>query len=427
MSCHISVRDVQFTPSDKGVRIVVITDVPCHLWCRLTSQEPWVHKKATFKRGVFWKEDVRFCFTVYEDNEQYEDGDTLTHTYWKDDWPPCTTKWVYFWGSIAAEVCSSDTPFFVYHNSGEAPVPTPDIMDVFNSIEPQLLSYTGTEAWLTYDCSHFINPDSNGVILHIINKDASTARLFGLKTLGQAFGEYGSFRPKSHQWAVVGVDSAKKFQALAAHLDYFDIWAVGYTGKQVKFLAEPYEITPTVNDTWEVVDLHLQCPNALGAILWGPGRGYGAWNFDARKNGSTDEHYLPCRFATPFVGLDTTQACQVKGQRFATSEQRLYVLAYITAGIYAYTNVQQLPNWGIGSWHENKIDYQTPAPKWGILKVTCPSSDTLFGARKKNSLRDLTYNNNSRLYVYVHCDPSFKIEYYRGLATQLQYLLAEVA
>jgi len=115
VSCHISVRDISFLPFEEFVFITVTTDVPCHLWCRLTLEQPWVHKKTSFRRGLGWKEDVRFCFTVYEDNEQIEAGDTLVHTWAKPDWPPCTTKWLYFWGSIAGEVCVSDTPFFVYH------------------------------------------------------------------------------------------------------------------------------------------------------------------------------------------------------------------------------------------------------------------------------------------------------------------------
>jgi hypothetical protein len=123
MPCHISVRDIDFHPSVSGVRIRVTTDVPAHLFVRLSSKKPLVHMKPSIRRGVAFAEDTRFCFTVFEDNEQNESGDTLEHTWWKTSWPVCTTKWLYVWGSRAGEVCVSTTAPFKYHNDGVEPVP----------------------------------------------------------------------------------------------------------------------------------------------------------------------------------------------------------------------------------------------------------------------------------------------------------------
>ena len=123
MACHISVRDIDFHASTDGVRIRVFTDVPSHLFVRLSSQTPRIHKTPSIRRGVAFAEDVRFCFTVFEDNEQEEPGDTIEHTWWKKNWPPCTTKWLYVWGSRSGEVCVSTTAPFKYHNDGYAPVP----------------------------------------------------------------------------------------------------------------------------------------------------------------------------------------------------------------------------------------------------------------------------------------------------------------
>ena len=123
MACHISVRDIDFHASVTGVRIRVTTDVPCHLRVRLSSQTPRIHKTPSLRRGVAFAEDVRFCFTVFEDNEQNEWGDTLVHTWWKTNWPVCTTKWLYVWGSRSGVTCVSTTAPFKYHNDGVAPEP----------------------------------------------------------------------------------------------------------------------------------------------------------------------------------------------------------------------------------------------------------------------------------------------------------------
>lgn len=125
MTCHFSIRDVTFHASTTGVRIIATTDVACHLWCRLTTHPPRFHKKPSYRRGIWLVNDVRFCFTVFEDNEQYEAGDTLTHTWWKEDWPVCTTKYLYLWGKIAGEACPSTSPLLQYHNDGVDPIPPP--------------------------------------------------------------------------------------------------------------------------------------------------------------------------------------------------------------------------------------------------------------------------------------------------------------
>ncbi|MBU2072712.1 MAG: hypothetical protein KKA68_20965 [Gammaproteobacteria bacterium] len=74
---------------------------------------------------MWLNDDVRFCFTVFEDNEQYETGDTLIHTFWKTSWDVCTTKWCYFFASISGLFSVSTSPIFEYHNDGVDPVPVP--------------------------------------------------------------------------------------------------------------------------------------------------------------------------------------------------------------------------------------------------------------------------------------------------------------
>lgn len=125
MGFHFSVRDVIFNPTTPGVLVTVITDVPCHLWLRHSQQQPRIHKKAILRRGLWLADDVRFCFTIFEDNEQTELGDTLEHTFWKQTWDVCQTWYLYFWGYIAGVVSPSTTAIFTYHNDGLHPVPPP--------------------------------------------------------------------------------------------------------------------------------------------------------------------------------------------------------------------------------------------------------------------------------------------------------------
>lgn len=99
------------------VIITVVTDVPCHLWCRLTATEPQIHKKPIKRRGVQFSTELRFCFVSYTDYEQREAGDTITHTWLIQDWSFCMTFWVYFWGYVGGIISPSTSPFFKHHNS----------------------------------------------------------------------------------------------------------------------------------------------------------------------------------------------------------------------------------------------------------------------------------------------------------------------
>ena len=119
--CFISVRDVAPFRIPDGVKLVVTTDIPSHLFMRWSLHVPRSHTIPIQRRGVWHYADRYFCFTVYEDNEQEEAGDTLIHTFLKVPWPICQCRYFYFWGKVGDTVCVSDTPCFQLH------LPAPDV------------------------------------------------------------------------------------------------------------------------------------------------------------------------------------------------------------------------------------------------------------------------------------------------------------
>lgn len=112
---HWFLKDLQYTWLDDGFKLVATTDVPCHLFCRMTTTPPRKHALPTMRRGLRMTGDVRFCFVVYEDNEQAEAGDTLTHTWLKPVWPVCQTRWFYFVGTQGGTPSVSESPIFKFH------------------------------------------------------------------------------------------------------------------------------------------------------------------------------------------------------------------------------------------------------------------------------------------------------------------------
>ena len=89
LASHWYLKDLQYEYLDDGFKLTATTDVPCHLFCRMTTTPPRKHALPSYRRGLYMQGDIRFCFVVYEDNEQEEPGDTLIHTFNKPAWPIC--------------------------------------------------------------------------------------------------------------------------------------------------------------------------------------------------------------------------------------------------------------------------------------------------------------------------------------------------
>lgn len=113
--CNFSVRDIAYEAIGDGYKITVVTDIPCHLYMRWTNVEPQIHDLPVYRRGIFMHGDRYFCFVAYHDNEQEEDGETTTHTFIKQNWRSCETRWFYFWGYKDTTHCASTTAPFKLH------------------------------------------------------------------------------------------------------------------------------------------------------------------------------------------------------------------------------------------------------------------------------------------------------------------------
>lgn len=112
MPPRISFRDFAYTETPTGTMVVIVTDIPCHLFIRWTILEPWIHSKPVLRRGMWLNDDVRFCFDVFSDCEQNEPGDTLTHTFTCGLANLNSNYWWYPWGYVEGEVSPSTGPIF---------------------------------------------------------------------------------------------------------------------------------------------------------------------------------------------------------------------------------------------------------------------------------------------------------------------------
>lgn len=98
-----------------GYIITVTTNHACHLWLRWTNITPVKHHSLSPERGASFDISTRYCFVGYHDNEQEEAGDTYEHTFIKEPWPVCETRWFYFIGQVSAGASASDSAVFIKH------------------------------------------------------------------------------------------------------------------------------------------------------------------------------------------------------------------------------------------------------------------------------------------------------------------------
>jgi len=112
---HWALKDIAYEVTKTGVYIKVFTFQPCHLWLRWTHTYPQEHSVPVIRRGVAIHSDKRFCFVSYHDNEQSEGDDTYVHTFLKEPWPACETRYFYFHGRMGGERSRSTSAIFKYH------------------------------------------------------------------------------------------------------------------------------------------------------------------------------------------------------------------------------------------------------------------------------------------------------------------------
>lgn len=319
-----------------AVTIVYTTDIPCHLFMRWTLVEPQIHTQPVLRRGLLMHTDLRYCFVAWEENEQLEPGDTLTHTFHKANWPQCQTRWFYFVGTVADEQQPSVSPIFKKHKTEYVPT------QFFFAYEPDQCSIGTSGAWITVDrvlgglLKDLLPPTATIAFLHVINDDA--ARKIGLRPTGSAHNETDDMLEHSHTWAHVALDANNTFEVfLGNHLNQ-SVYLMGYAiDPAVVMLDNPVPKTLAVNFNWQTFDLSAECPDAI-AIFCEPIINIVGEISGFRKHGSTDNRVATLMHNWIVIGCDNTQKIDVRSFPWAGFPGKFYITGYIKSSATFETN-----------------------------------------------------------------------------------------
>ena len=115
---HFVVKNVTYAATTTGYLVTCYTNYACHLWLRWTNVPTQKHVNPIVVRGAPVGTFIDQCFVVYNDIEQNEPGDTFTHTFTVEPWPPCQTRWFYFWGTVGGVLSPSASAIFTQRQIG---------------------------------------------------------------------------------------------------------------------------------------------------------------------------------------------------------------------------------------------------------------------------------------------------------------------
>lgn len=423
MAYYFSLRDITFHASTKGVRITAVTDVPCHLYCRLSTKRPWIHKKPSFRRGIQIAEDVRFCFTVYEDNEQFESGDTINHTWWKPDWPVCTTKYLYLWGTISAQACVSTSPLFNYHNDGLEPIPPPEAMYQLNAIDPQFYTFAGGPTWSLADLSRDIPEDATGALLQLYNRDVGEEQPLALRKPGANYDHFVDMMRDGAIWAIVGLDQERRFEYRFGRPGYLYGYLMGYTGRDVVFPDDPIDIKPTVSDAYQTFDIKSTWPEAI-LILTDMGSFQAFNNYHSiRPEGSTKEVYRGAFRMFPFCGVPPSGNIQTKLYNATGPSTRWLAYAYFKKDCSFSLNGIDYIGFTPNAWKTLDCGLIDPAVRFAFLEYHHPYSAVHVSARKHFSYYAYTGRNANHGYFITHVHHHLECQVYSQATSDADQLL----
>ncbi len=384
-----------------------------------------MHMQPSIRRGVAFAEDVRFCFTVFEDNEQHEPGDTVEHTWWKESWPVCTTKWLYIWGSRSGEVCVSTTAPFSYHNDGQSPLPPPRVLRTFESIEPNRMVHGSNLNWVNIDCSKLVDEDAVAVLLHGRWYSGSGFIRTGVRKPGASGAFQGSSIGGNQFWMIAGLDAAKRFQVYCQAGATHQYYVMGYFNNRVTMLDTGYNRVPYASG-WSTVDYSDVLPdNAIAGIFGVGARNSRQEDYGVRAYGSTDNITAGSSFHHAVVKLNDKKIQYWKSQTSNQANYMCELIGYFTAGIYMTDNGSNIDPVSTGSWQMKPVTSPSDYPLLAILHMYDPAVYDAMGTRKRYGDHAWTNNGCGHVWPMPHVHNGTTIEIYRKDADQ-HYLLQGV-
>jgi hypothetical protein len=281
------------------------------------------------------------------------------------------------------------------------------LAQTFHFVDPVECTPGTASSWQDVDLDSYVaslGSDVTGVLLHVVNTNATTSYSMGLRKNGSTDNRTNSIYKSSHGWLAIGVDSSHIFEFYVGSTTDIDVYIVGYTTTGVTFATNATDKSLSTTSSWTDIDCSSQAPNAVGLIFEVVDTLVN--NVGFRKNGSTDSRTKNIAYHCGVViGCDTSQICE---GYIANIDQDFYLLGYITDGITFNTNAVDRSLGSTGAYTDITL---SSGAIGGIIEVTQSLASQTFAIRKNGSSEDI-YKGAAYTYQFaiVEADSSRVIE-----------------
>ena len=258
-------------------------------------------------------------------------------------------------------------------------------------------------AWTDVDVSAYVPTGATGVILHYMNVAAGDWGI-GFRKKGSTDNRTSVIYRSSHNWAMIGIDENRKFQAFKGVVSE-KIYLVGYTATGAVFFDNAYDKSLGVLATWTDINVAAECPGAIGVIveILNPS----AVGANLRNDGSTDNRYgasTKTRHSWAIIGCTG----QIFEGIIGGLDVDFFVVGYITQGAVFKVNASDKSLGVTGAWTD--IDCSVEAPSAIMLFIEVGASANSYGLRKNGSAENIYWDAANNAWGIVPCDSGQKIE-----------------
>lgn len=267
----------------------------------------------------------------------------------------------------------------------------------FYPITPVEVAHS-TIGWLDADVSSYVPAGATGVVLHLVNKGASSTYAIGLRKNGSTDDRYYVLAASQHCWAAIGVDANRIFEVYAGSTTFIDVYVVGYTMSGVTFFTNAYDKSLSSAAAWTDINCSAEAPSAIG-LIWEMVNSSSSWYyFGMRKNGSSDARLSGTDYHQTFgiiIGCDASQICEGWIEHLSSD---FYLVGYITDGCTFNTNATNVSLGSTGSW----IDL-TALPATSVMGFIEVTGNGIYGLRKDGSAEEIYYSSIYHPWAFVEC------------------------
>ena len=337
-----------------ALRVVCITDIPCHLNLIWKDTKPYPILKWNEIRGTWQYCGYTWPGIAIHTIEQNETGDTYLHSYDWPNWQICQQRWWTFSCWVGGLEYYRRHIFYTAHYDTYPSLPP---IGLFHHVVPTRIidGSTSYPYWQTFKISAASYPSISGIVVYIRNNNPGVKK-WGLKILGSQVNLVGDMSGNCHCAGILGLDNEHRFQFTNYGLPGVEMWYTGYIDKDiyVPFLNAPivFGAVPPLNQ-WVVRDLAAYIPTNAKAVVIDvfPNIAMYMANFGLRAYGSTDNRinslgnqrnqYTAIIKVTPDRKIESY-----------TSHYNLfgYLQGYILEGVEMYTNAKDMTPTAINAW-----------------------------------------------------------------------------